>query len=738
MVLLPLEPAECLTDSPYFRSNLHSHEGELEDTSDALKGLLKESRKLLSAITQLSKAQKSFALALYEFKFTEAIGQPTDDELTIAEAFKSFSKMIRSIEDAREGLMTTCNLSLLQPLENFRKEDIEAMKEEKKKYEKSSQSYYNALEKHLNISNKKKEAVVQESEDLLDHQLEEYHQASLDYVFQLYQLQEMKKFQFVEIVRIAPLLDGCTFSGRFITKARQNFDTQKEEAQSYITKIRSNADKKIKSTDDTREGYLYMLKKGLVGGNNWVKYYCLYEKKGKLFKIISSSQNKVPTCETMKVMSCVRRKTDSIEKRYCFDITFKQETKIVNHTFQCLGEDDRRSWLEAMDGAEPVYSEVKPQRKTVGYELNENGFAFVERCIEEVEKRGLGEQGLYRLVGSTIKVKALLQAWIEGNHSGDIDYSEYPTSTITSSLKKYLRSMPEPLTTHMLHSTFIKACKIAIIAESDTLEERVDGVRAAVEKLPELNYNMLYIVVAHLKNVAGEADVNKMYASNLGVVFGPTLMRPEEESMAAIVDIKYQGVCVEIMVSSFDKVFKRNVTNAKGPFSLTPTFGKRSEDNSVSRKPSSLSVTARPDDIAKNRKASTPVGRRKEVIPPIKQHSSPNIGARRAAISRKPSPNTGGTPLVAQFEHQGQGNITGQRQSPSTSQPPSLQPSGQKLGFKVARTLYQCKGEYDKELSFEANQVIHNVRESEEPGWLYGTINDETGLIPENYVEIIN
>lgn len=34
-------------------------------------------------LLELSKAQKSFALALYDFKFTEAIGQPTDDELTI-------------------------------------------------------------------------------------------------------------------------------------------------------------------------------------------------------------------------------------------------------------------------------------------------------------------------------------------------------------------------------------------------------------------------------------------------------------------------------------------------------------------------------------------------------------------------------------------------------------------------------------------------------------------------------
>ena len=33
--------------------------------------------------------------------------------------------------------------------------------------------------------------------------------------------------------------------------------------------------------------------------------------------------------------------------------------------------------------------------------------------------------------------------------------------------------------------------------------------------------------------------------------------------------------------------------------------------------------------------------------------------------------------------------------------------------------------------------VLHLVRDSKEPGWLEGTLNGKTGLIPSNYVEFI-
>lgn len=47
--LKPLEFTDCLTDSPYFRENLHYHERELEKTSQQIKRLIKEIKDLLTA-----------------------------------------------------------------------------------------------------------------------------------------------------------------------------------------------------------------------------------------------------------------------------------------------------------------------------------------------------------------------------------------------------------------------------------------------------------------------------------------------------------------------------------------------------------------------------------------------------------------------------------------------------------------------------------------------------------------
>lgn len=45
-----------------------------------------------------------------------------------------------------------------------------------------------------------------------------------------------------------------------------------------------------------------------------------------------------------------------------------------------------------------------------------------------------------------------------------------------------------------------------------------------------------------------------MTVSNLGVCFGPTLLRPEEETVAAIMDIKFCNVVVEILIDNYDRV----------------------------------------------------------------------------------------------------------------------------------------------------------------------------------------
>ena len=40
--------------------------------------------------------------------------------------------------------------------------------------------------------------------------------------------------------------------------------------------------------------------------------------------------------------------------RFCFDLVAEERPEVM--TFQALSEEDRRQWLDTMDGREPVYS----------------------------------------------------------------------------------------------------------------------------------------------------------------------------------------------------------------------------------------------------------------------------------------------------------------------------------------------------------------------------------------------
>jgi hypothetical protein len=71
---------------------------------------------------------------------------------------------------------------------------------------------------------------------------------------------------------------------------------------------------------------------------------------------------------------------------------------------------------------------------------------------------GLEEQGLYRVAGVSSKVSKLLSLGLDQRKTEKLDDSfEWDTRTITSSLKTYLRSLPEPLTTFRYHNGFIAA-----------------------------------------------------------------------------------------------------------------------------------------------------------------------------------------------------------------------------------------------------------------------------------------
>ncbi|XP_051512228.1 rho GTPase-activating protein 42-like isoform X2 [Myxocyprinus asiaticus] len=591
MGLPTLEFSDSFLDSPDFRERLKCHEIELDRTNKFIKELIKDGNQLINALKSLSAAVQKFSQSLQEFQF-ECIGDAeTDDEVNIAQSFKEFAQLLDTMEEERRRLIQNADDVLISPLEKFRKEQIGAAKEGKKKFDKETEKYYSTLEKHLNLSSKKKELALREADAHIDKDRQLFYDASLEYVFKIQEVQEKKKFEFVE-----PLLaflqglftfyhEGYELAHEFepykqqlqfnLQNTRNNFLSTKQEVEKLMNRVRS-ADQDQKPPGQwTMEGYLYVQEKQPLGCA-WTRHYCTYEKESNTFSMCNTEvkpavkQNGVMAnpSEKFKLKSCIRRKTDSIDKRFCFDIEVVERNAIyrgsifrplqffyrARHgiiTLQALSESNRRLWLEAMDGKEPIYNLPAILSKKEETYLNEAGFNFVRKCIQLVEMRGLNTMGLYRVGGINSKVQKLMTTVFSPKAAPDMDLDPetWDNKTITSGLKNYLRCLSEPLMTYKLHSDFLLAVK------SDDQNYRVCAVHALVHKLPDRNKEMLEMLIRHLLNVSTHCDSNMMTVSNLGVIFGPTLMRSQEETVAAMMNIKFQNIVVEILIENFEKIF---------------------------------------------------------------------------------------------------------------------------------------------------------------------------------------
>ncbi|XP_070230644.1 rho GTPase-activating protein 26 isoform X2 [Bos mutus] len=783
MGLPALEFSDCCLDSPHFRETLKSHEAELDKTNKFIKELIKDGKSLISALKNLSSAKRKFADSLNEFKF-QCIGDAeTDDEMCIARSLQEFATVLRNLEDERIRMIENASEVLITPLEKFRKEQIGAAKEAKKKYDKETEKYCGILEKHLNLSSKKKESQLQEADSQVDLVRQHFYEVSLEYVFKVQEVQERKMFEFVE-----PLLaflqglftfyhHGYELAKDFndfktqltisIQNTRNRFEGTRSEVESLMKKMKENPLEHKTISPYTMEGYLYVQEKRHFG-TSWVKHYCTYQRDSKQITMVPFDQKsggKGGEDESVTLKSCTRRKTDSIEKRFCFDVEAVDRPGVI--TMQALSEEDRRLWMEAMDGREPVYNSNKDSQSEGTAQLDSIGFSIIKKCIHAVETRGINEQGLYRIVGVNSRVQKLLSVLMDPKTASETEMdicAEWEIKTITSALKTYLRMLPGPLMMYQFQRSFIKAAKL------ENQESRVSEIHSLVHRLPEKNRQMLQLLMNHLAktsclmigpvsasslvplclaccSVANNHKQNLMTVANLGVVFGPTLLRPQEETVAAIMDIKFQNIVIEILIENHEKIFNTvpdaPLTNAQ--LHLSRKKSSDSKPPSCSERPLTLFHTVQSTEKQEQRNSlinsslesvvssnANSILNSSSSLQPNMNSSDPDLDVlkptRPNSLPPNPSPTSPLSPSWPMFS------------APSSPMPTSSTSSDSSpisTPFRKAKALYACKAEHDSELSFTAGTVFDNVHPSQEPGWLEGTLNGKTGLIPENYVEFL-
>ncbi|KAM6939451.1 rho GTPase-activating protein 45 isoform 2-T2 [Lycodopsis pacificus] len=219
-----------------------------------------------------------------------------------------------------------------------------------------------------------------------------------------------------------------------------------------------------------------------------------------------------------------------------------------------------------------------------------DGIPFIiTKCIFEIERRALKMKGIYRVNGVKTRVEKLCQAFENGKEL--VELSQCSPHDISNVLKLYLRQLPEPIMLFRLYNSLMGLAKESLQGEAETPEGEeaesnsinpaggkgpelvdlgpdtdpevlvlVDKLKELLKELPKANITTLRYIIRHLRRIAELEEDNKMSPSNLGIVFGPSLMRPRPTgatiSLSSLVDYPHQARIVESLIVFYSSIFQ--------------------------------------------------------------------------------------------------------------------------------------------------------------------------------------
>ncbi|CAN7993800.1 unnamed protein product [Ixodes hexagonus] len=238
---------------------------------------------------------------------------------------------------------------------------------------------------------------------------------------------------------------------------------------------------------------------------------------------------------------------------FCTDIAVAEMTS-ANQNLEVCGE-------SRMERVRKLLSSPLARRKSGSLALRTFGVPLdslvqqaavpfvVVRLCQYLEKKGMSQEGLFRVSGNARLVEKLKWSF---DHTGDAPLeTEGDVAAVAALLKLLFRELPEPLMPSGMHPAFLDAIQASV----HDREECTRRLKCLVEQLPSGNFGVLKYLCHFLNRVAQSEKLTRMTPSALGIVFGPNLFRFAEDLQG----LKEQAVTNQVVtcfIADYHSIFE--------------------------------------------------------------------------------------------------------------------------------------------------------------------------------------
>ncbi|XP_041363087.1 protein FAM13A-like isoform X2 [Gigantopelta aegis] len=177
---------------------------------------------------------------------------------------------------------------------------------------------------------------------------------------------------------------------------------------------------------------------------------------------------------------------------------------------------------------------------------------IVQKICSFIEKHGLEQEGVFRINGNAKTLEKLKYSF---DHHGDAEFDEEEDiMAIAGLLKLFLREMADAVIPQNRTKAFLSVYEV-FSGNSGDNANLVLHLWNMVNKLPQVNYDLLKFLIKFLVVVAHHEHKNKMSPMALCIVFGPNLFKCGD-GMSGMRD---QGVTNQIVykfITEYDAIFQ--------------------------------------------------------------------------------------------------------------------------------------------------------------------------------------
>jgi len=171
---------------------------------------------------------------------------------------------------------------------------------------------------------------------------------------------------------------------------------------------------------------------------------------------------------------------------------------------------------------------------------------FIISALEYIQINALDEEGLFRISGSLETIKTMRNEIDKGI---EMDFTKSATSphNVTGLVKLFLREMPEPLLTFELYEEFLDVVGI------ENQLQKLEKLSSVIGLLPSAAKSILKLLLPFFAQVLQHTKQNKMSLQNLSIVFGPSFLRPKEETFQSMFDAVRINEVTSLLIANGDQ-----------------------------------------------------------------------------------------------------------------------------------------------------------------------------------------